>query len=69
MIEYLDKQELKNKIEHNICRWCNNYKDGNFCGDCAICKVSQVFSTIALATPHYFSPDGEIHFHYKEKSE
>ena len=67
MIEYLDKRELKDKIEHNICRWCNNYKGGDFCSDCAICKVSQVYSTMALATPHYFMPDSEIH--YKENND
>lgn len=61
MVEYLDKNELEQNIEQNICKWCANYKSGAFCSKCAICKVSQVFSTIALSTPHYFTPEDEIH--------
>lgn len=60
MTEYIDKQELKDHIESNICKWCANYHRGNFCSDCAICKVSQVFSTIALSTPYYFSDETKI---------
>ena len=61
MTEYLDKQELQDHICENICRWCSNYKSGKFTNNCAICKVSLVFSTIALSTPHYFKDGSEIH--------
>ena len=62
MTEYIDKQELKDHIEQNICRWCSNYRSGKYCSDCAICKVSLVYHTIALSTPHYFNPEAEIHY-------
>lgn len=67
--EYVEKKELKTKIEEFICKWCGNYKAGEFCSDCALCKVSQVFATIALSTPHIFSSEEELPYSPDEKEE
>lgn len=58
--EYFNKDEFKNMIENNICRWCQKYKNGEWSSACSLCKVSQVFQWVALATPYLFSPMDEI---------
>lgn len=50
MREYIDKEELLEKIDKNICSYCNHFKNGNHSFACSICKVSLVCSEIALST-------------------
>lgn len=58
--EYINKEEFTDTVERSICRWCQKYKGGEWSNACALCKVSQVFQCIALATPYLFSPTDEI---------
>lgn len=50
--EYLDKNELRDNIEHNICRYCKHYAGGAYSSACATCKISLVFREIALMTSY-----------------
>ena len=58
--EYVDKSELAGMIEHSICSRCQHYNHGEYSGPCRICKVSQVFQCISLATEHRFLKQDEI---------
>lgn len=50
MLEYIDKNELQNNIENDICKYCAHYNKGNYSSPCRVCKVSLVYRDIALAT-------------------
>jgi len=64
--EYFNKEEFKDLVEHSICRGCQKYNKGEWCGACALCKVSQVFQCVALATPYLFNSEDEIGIHIGE---
>ena len=41
-------EELNKAIEHQVCKWCENYHHGEFCEKCRLCNISIVFQTIYL---------------------
>ena len=65
---YIEKSDLTHIIETQICKWCSNYNSGNFCNQCLICKVSLVYSCIALSTEHIFDSDSEVKYVDSDKT-
>ena len=44
----MDKEEIFNAIENGVCKFCENYNNGEFSKPCLLCKVSQCYMTIEL---------------------
>lgn len=57
---YIEKEDVSHIIETQICKWCDNYNYGKHCHQCLTCKVSLVYSCIALSTEHFFDSEQEI---------